>query len=339
MPPASGGLHGSGRIRRQRAARLVIRNLVLVGSLGLAWGLNWPAVRLALNEILPLTFRATGFSIAAIIMFGVILAIGASPTIPRRHWGRLLVVGVLTIVGYNVLSAFAQLTASTSRSAVLSYTMPIWAVLLARVVLGEMFDARRTLGLALGAAGLLALGWPLVVSGQFSRGLVFALLSGVVWAAGSVVLKRWPIDAIPLVIAAWQIALSAILMAGAALAFEGVPQHVPKHLSTWLGLGYNIVIGQAIATTLWFVILTRMPAGVAAIGSLLVPAIGVVSATLILGERPTLSDWLGLSLIVAASATVLLRGRGRERDAPVPPQASTDPLSSSATFEAANHLR
>lgn len=295
----------------------MIRNAALVGLLGLGWGLNWPAVRLALAEIPPWTLRAVGFSAATVLMFGTIFALGLSPAVKRRHWLRLAVVGALSVVAYNLFSAYAQLTASTSRSAVLSYTMPIWAVIGARVVLGEPFDRRRVVGIALGGAGLVALGWPIVQAGAFSIGLVFALLSGVVWAGGSVFLKRFPIEAPPLVVTTWQLALGGVLTTAGMVLVEGLPRALPTLGATWLGLGYNILIGQALATTLWFTILARMPAGIAAVGTLLVPGIGVIGATLILGEHPTPSDWLGLALIVAASATVLLRGGG-------PPAAATE---------------
>jgi drug/metabolite transporter (DMT)-like permease len=43
----------------------------------------------------------------------------------------------------------------------------------------------------------------------------------------------------------------------------------------------------------------------------MVPAVGVVGATLVLGERPSLADWLGLALVMAAAATVILPRSGR----------------------------
>lgn len=283
------------------------RDAGLIAGLGVGWGLNWPALKLALGEIPPWTMRAIGFTCAAILMFSAMRLRGVSVAIPRRHWGRLALVGALSVVTYNLLSAFAQLTASTSRSAVLSYTMPIWAVIFARLFLGEPFDTRRRLGLALGTAGLLALALPLVIRDELSWGLLFAVGSGVVWAAGSTALKRWPIDATPPVVTAWQIALGAIVTVCGALLLDPFPPRIPVRWETWAGLGYNIVVGQVFATTIWFTMLHRMPAGTAAIGSLIVPGIGVIGATLILGERPTLADWIGLALIVAASATVLLR--------------------------------
>ena len=281
--------------------------LALIPLLGLFWGLNWPVVRLCLREIPPWTLRCWGMSLAALLLFGFVLARGGSLRVPRRHWWRLVVVGCLSITAYNVLSAFAQLTASTTRSAVLSYTMPIWAVLFARIVLGEPLDARRMAGLGFGVAGLAALGLPLVQNGQLSWGLLYALMSGIVWAAGSTFLKRFPVDASPLVIAAWQLALGALTTFPVMLLAETVPDPRTFMATTWIAFGLHVVLAQAVATTLWFTILSGLPSGIAAIGSLLVPGIGVLGAAVIIGEHPTPADWIGLALIVAASASVLVR--------------------------------
>lgn len=296
----------------------MIRDILLVAALGISWGFNWPAVRLALVEIPPWTLRAVAFWLATTILVATLLATGRSLRVPREQWWRLALVGALSIAGYNIFSAFAQLTATTSRAAVLSYTMPIWAVVFARFVLGERFDRTRIIGLGLGIAGLVALGWPLLVSGQLSIGLLYAILSGVVWALGSVLLKRWPIGASAPVITAWQMAFAALVMTVGMLIVDGVPRSLPQLPLTYAGLGYNVLIGQALASTLWFTILGLMPAGTASIASLLVPGVGVIGATMILGERPTAADWLGLVLIVAASASVLLGRPARPATDPSP---------------------
>jgi drug/metabolite transporter (DMT)-like permease len=61
---------------------------------------------------------------------------------------------------------------------------------------------------------------------------------------------------------------------------------------------------------LWFDIVRRLPATVAALGILSSPVIGVVSSLLILGEQPTLTDIVGFALMLAASASVLLWPQG-----------------------------
>ena len=298
---------GSPRVRKD--AGRPSRALLLVPLLGLLWGFNWPAVRISLTEIAPWTLRAAGMSFAGLVLVAVALARGVQLTVPRGQWLRLVVAGFLSIAAFNVLLAFAQLAAPTSRAAILTFTMPIWATLLARLVLGEAFDARRLAGLALGIAGLLCLGLPLIAAGQLSFGLMLALFAAVSWALGTIVTKRWPVSAPALTIAAWQLLIGGLVAGVGMLVFEGVP--VPKLLSPRVlaALSFHIVGAQALAYFLWFTVVARLPAGIASLGTLMVPAIGVLGSVLLLGERPTPTDWLGLALVVAASGAIMIPAR------------------------------
>jgi drug/metabolite transporter (DMT)-like permease len=69
---------------------------------------------------------------------------------------------------------------------------------------------------------------------------------------------------------------------------------------------FSGVIGSGISYFLWFDIVRRLPATVAALGILSSPVIGVVSSMLLLGEQPTLTDIIGFALMLGASASVLL---------------------------------
>lgn len=285
------------------------RTLLLVPLLGLLWGFNWPAVRIALTEIAPWTLRAGGMTFAGLTLVAVALLRGQSLFVPRSQWPRLILAGVLTIAAFNVLLAFAQLMAPTSRAAILTFTMPIWATLLARLWLGEALDSRKLLGLALGAAGLAALGLPLILAGGLSFGLWLALAASVSWALGTIVTKRWPVSASALTVAAWQLLIGGIVAGFGMMIFEGMP--VPKLLEsrTLAALTFHILGAQALAYFLWFTVIARLPAGIASLGTLMVPAVGVLGSVLLLGERPSTSDWIGLLLVIAASGTIMLPGR------------------------------
>ena len=249
---------------------------------------------------------------AALALVAVALASGISLRVPAAHWPRLVVAGILSIAAFNILLAFAQLMAPTSRAAILTFTMPVWATLMAWPVLGERFDRPRLIGLGLGIAGLLCLGLPLIKAGQVSPGLALALLASVSWALGTIVTKRWPVGAPTLTIAAWQLLIGGAAAGIGMLVFEGLP--VPKALSppVAVALTFHILGAQALAYFLWFTVIARLPAGIASLGTLMVPAVGALGSVLLLGERPAASDWLGLVLVVAASGAILVspkRGR------------------------------
>jgi drug/metabolite transporter (DMT)-like permease len=66
---------------------------------------------------------------------------------------------------------------------------------------------------------------------------------------------------------------------------------------------------MALGYLIWFDVVARLPSGIAALGTLLVPVVGVSGAMLLLGEHPTAFDLAGLALITAAAAIVLRPAR------------------------------
>jgi drug/metabolite transporter (DMT)-like permease len=293
----------------QEVSRPSGATLATVPLLGLLWGFNWPAVRIALDEIAPWTLRAAGMLCAGLFLIGLALSSGRSLRVPRREWLQLFLTGVLSIAAFNILLAFAQLMAPTSRIAIVTFTMPLWAAVFATLVLKEVLDRGRLLGLALGLAGLLALGWPLLEAGELSFGLLLGLIAGVSWAAGTVLLKRFPISAPAMTIAAWQLLLGGFCALLGMLLFEGLPRVGPLQTDTVVAFAYHVLFAQALAYFLWFEVLPRLPAAAASMGTLMVPAVGVFGSMIFLGERPSPADWLGLVLILAAAATILLKPR------------------------------
>jgi drug/metabolite transporter (DMT)-like permease len=282
------------------------RAALAVPALALLWGLNWPAVTTILAEVSPWTLRCMGMGLGAAMLMLVARATGRSLDVPRAQWLRLACAGLLSVAGFNVLVAFAQLSGSTSRAAIVTFTMPIWTILLARLVLGERLDARRSLALALGVAGLALLAAPILLAGTFPRGVLFSLGAGLSWAAGTVFTKRFPMRADLLATVAWQLWVGALAAGIGMLVFEGWPR--PHWLSpkASVALAYHVLLATALAYFLWFEVIARVPAGVAALGTLLVPVVGVSSAMWLLGERPTATDLGGFALIIAAAATATL---------------------------------
>ncbi|NPD17051.1 DMT family transporter [Xinfangfangia sp. D13-10-4-6] len=296
-------------------------NPVIIILIALCWGLNWPAVRLALHEIPPWTLRVIGMGAGSLFLFSLAALTSRPLRMARADWGVVFLAGFLSITAFNILLSFAQLAAPTSRAVIVTFTMPFWTVLFARIILGERLDQRRRIALAVGGAGLICLGWPLIMAGSFGYGLMLALLAGISWALGTVVLKRFPVTAPPMTVTAWQ------LLAGALAALCGVALFEPAvlregldltalHAPTWGGLAHHILFSQALAYLLWYALLARMPAGRVSLATLPVPAIGSISSVLLLGERPTPADVLGLILLTLGAAIVMLPARQTAKGQP-----------------------
>ena len=276
-----------------------------VPLLAVLWGGNWPAVRILLEELPPWTMRAGGMALGGLCLMVIALASGQSLVVRRSQWVQLAAAGLLSIGGFNILLSFAQLAGPTSRAAIVTYMMPIWTVLLARFLLREPLDERRRLGLLLGVAGLAVLCWPLVRANDFPVGLIYALLAGISWALGAIVVKRFPVDAPAVTTVAWQLMIGAACAAAGMMLFENPTLPAALRPETVVAFAYHVLLSQAIGYVLWIKALSRLPVGTVSLGTLMVPPIGVAGAVLLLGERPTVADLAGLLLMTTAAFVVI----------------------------------
>ena len=132
-----------------------------------------------------------------------------------------------------------------------------------------------------------------------------------VWALATVYQRWMKVTVPPLANATWQLVFGFLFIAAGMFVFEGYPHLWPLHRQPLLALIYIGVLGVGLAHFLWWAIVSRLPTITASIGALLVPVVGVVGSTVILGERPTVTDIVGFVLIFSAAACVLLPPGGR----------------------------
>jgi drug/metabolite transporter (DMT)-like permease len=274
----------------------------------LGWGVTWPMMKIALNEIPPFSMRVSSLMLGVITLTSLSLLQRRSLRIPRlRTLAHLCAASFFNIVAFSVLTPFAQISAATSRVAIVVYTMPIWATLMA--ILGERLNTVRALALALCVAGMSVLIYPLATLG-IPTGILLAVGAAIGWAAGTIYLKWAKIDGDPMAAALWQLVIGVIVIGALLPIVEGSLHLKQAHWGAILAMIFSGVIGSGISYFLWFDIVRRLPATVAALGILSSPVIGVVSSMLILGEQPTLTDIVGFALMLAASASVLLWPQG-----------------------------
>lgn len=293
---------------------------LMLAALCVVWGSTWPIMRIALNEVPPFTMRTISVFVGGIILVAICAIKRRSLRLRgAKTWLHVAIASLLNVASFSVFSTFAQLSAATSRVAILSYTMPIWAVILAWIFLRERPTGLQPVAIGLCAAGLAVLIYPLAATG-IPIGILLALCTGVSWAAGTVYLKWAQLDVDVMAIAAWQVAFSLVVIGACMLVFEGGPALQTAHTDGLVATVLAGVLGTGTAYGLWFSIIRRLPAMTASLGVLGSPVIGVISSVIILGERPTSTDIVGFGLILIACACALLT-----RSAPVLPPAG-EPL-------------
>ncbi len=280
----------------------------LVITIGILWGLNWPAVKFVLHDVPPWTFRAIAFSCGGVILAFIARMSGETLVVPPRDRVAITFASLLTVLGFNIFTAFGQLLTETSKAAIIAFTMPMWAAILSAVFLGEKIGVNKGLSLLLGMSGLAVL----LVSGgaeYISRPAGFLVMLGaaISWAAGTVLMKAHDWQIAPLARSAWLVGLSAPPAVIVALLLEH-PWTLPvPPLSVMAVMAFHVIGPVAICYAAWTLLIARLPASTAAIGTLLIPVVGVLSSSVLLGDQLTAAKLVALALIMASVAFVFVR--------------------------------
>jgi drug/metabolite transporter (DMT)-like permease len=290
--------------------------LVLVAFV---WGYNWVTVKIALEHSNAWDLVALRVAGGAVILFLVLAASGVDLR-PRRIPETVLL-GLLQTSAFLGLVTLAMVAGDAGKTAVLTFTMPFWTLVLARFWLGERLAPGQWKSVVLALLGLLFLLEPWALAG-IGVWKLLAVASGLLWAAATVHTRAMALRA-PLPIlstTAWQMLYGTPLLVLLALvdpgpAIDWTPEFIWAFAFTAIG-------GSAVGWLLWTFVLDRLSASEASLASLANPVIALLAGWLQLGEVPTRSEGIGMGLILVA--LVLLsapswRGRsqrGREETVP-----------------------
>ena len=289
------------------------QGLALLVAITVIWGLNWSAVKLAVDELPALTFSALRLVFAGIGMMAI-CRLGRLPLrVPRRELGPLLVMALFNVTLWHVCAAFGVSFLASGRAAILAFTMPLWAALLAVPMLGERLGWNILAGLAIGLAAvgvLVAPDWRAIAASPV--GIVMMLVAAFSWAAGTVYYKRVRWSMPTAVLTAWHIVIGAVPVAIAALWHDGGFDPGQVSLVGWLSTAFAATLPTLFCQWAWFKIVDIFPAGVASISTLAIPVIGVASGALALHEALG-AEVLGSLVLVIASLCLVLLVPGRRR--------------------------
>jgi drug/metabolite transporter (DMT)-like permease len=295
----------------KEADHLPARLWGLLAALTLAWGFNWTALKLALSEVPPWTFRSICLGFGSLVLFTVLRASGQPFVWPAGQWRRLWLLALLNISAWNILIAFGVKMIASGRAAILAYTMPAIAIPLSVWLLGERLAPAKLAGLALGMVGIALLLWEGFTGiGASPLGSALVLGAAASWALGAVLQKKYPVPLPTGLYTAWIMLLGAVPIALGALLFEDTRWLRTVGPAAIAGTAYNVFIAFAFAHWAWIKLATSVSVAVFSLSMLVIPVVGVFSGVLLLDEHPTWTEYLALLLVLGSLASVLSPPRG-----------------------------
>jgi drug/metabolite transporter (DMT)-like permease len=286
--------------------QLTRKHYFAYGLICLIWGSTWGAIRLLVRDVPPLRAAAIRFFLAAIILLVVAVVRTGSVSLRSREWRALVILGI-TMMGlpYGLLF-WAEYRISSSMTAVLFSTCPLFVALFTPLMTRTRVPRRAVFAMLIGLGGMAALFYTELSFSTYlllGGGAVIGAVISSSWA--SVFAKREIGDVNPVLGTAMQLSVGGVALSIASLTMER------SRVSDWnstsiLALVFLTVFGSVIAFSVYYWLLGKMQAYQLSTINLVVPVVAMAEGALLLRERlPVLM--IAACVLVIASVAVVLR--------------------------------
>ena len=294
---------------------LSLRAWLELGLLALIWGGVFLANRIALDEIGVLTLVAHRTAWAALVLWGVVLAMRLPLPRQPRLWGALVVMGLLNNVLPFSLLNWAQLHIESGLTSIFNAATAIFAVLVATLVFDdERLTLRKGVGVSLGFIGVaVAIGLDnLARFDPRSLAQLAALAATLSYALAGAWARRTLRGLPPQIAAAGMLTASSLMILPTAWIMEG-PFTLALPAPTLVALGFASLIATAGAYLLYYRVLDMAGSGNLLLVTLLIPPFAIGLGALVLGETLAPRAFLGFGLLALGLLVIDGRLAGRLR--------------------------
>ncbi|WP_173923269.1 DMT family transporter [Agromyces sp. Marseille-P2726] len=283
------------------------RGLILFAALGIAWGIPYLFIKVAVGELEPAMVVLGRAGLAALLLLPLAFFRREVAPVVRR-WKPMLAYTVVEIIipWYFLSSAEQRLPSSTA--GLLLATVPLVGVAIA-FIMGrpERLTRLNWLGIVLGMLGVAALvGLDVAGSDLIAVAEVGIVVVG--YALGPAILARWMSDLPGVGVVAVSLAATAVVYVPFVLFTGAWPTAWPSDVVVW-----SIVVLAVVCSALAFLLMVALVSEIGPVKATAItyvnPAVAIVAGVLVLGERVTVWTIVGFALVLLGSYLVTRRRR------------------------------
>ena len=287
-----------------------VQVLLAFGTVYLVWGSTYLAIRIGVAQLPPALFAGVRFLVAGVLMLAYARLRGGGLPSSATDWRNIAVTSLLMLVGANGIVTWGEQWIESNQAALLVATSALWLAGLGTLgPSGERLNGLTVVGLLLGFGGVAVL----VSSGlhrQAAPVLAYAgiSLSPLLWAAGSIWARRFPVAATPIMTAALQTLIAGVVMTGLGLVCGEAARWHPDARSL-MALAFLIVFGSCIAYGAYFWLVHEVTPARLGTYAYVNPAVAVLLGWWVLGEHLNRTQVLGTIVILAGVVIVTFASR------------------------------
>jgi drug/metabolite transporter (DMT)-like permease len=281
------------------------RALALGLIFALIWSSAFTSARIIVEAAPPLMALSLRFFLSGLIGIGIALALGQNFRLSRAQWWAVLIFGICQNALYLGLNFIAMQTVEASLAAIIASSMPLLVAAANWGLFHERLPVMGIAGLVAGFVGVAIIMADRFGGGADALGVTLCLLGAVALTAATLTVKSAASDgANLLMVVGLQLLVGSLALLPPALAFETLSVDWSWQLAA--AFTYTTLLPGLAATFIWFKLVGRIGSTRAATFHFLNPFFGVVIAAVILSERLSLWDVVGVLVITAGILAVQL---------------------------------
>ena len=282
--------------------------------LGAIWSSSFMWIKIAVQEIGPITLVA--FRVLFGLLFGIVVIYIQGIQWPRtlREWTPLLVLGITNIAVPFFLISWGEQSIDSAVAAILDATVPLFTILIAHYLLrDDKMTTPKVLGLLLGFAGVIIL-MSKDIGASFGSILgQLAVIVASAFYAGSAVYARKTTEATRGILRSAGPLVSATLVMGLATFLVESPVEIPQLGITWIALLFLGILGSGVAFIMAYYLIHEIGPTRTSMVTYLFPLGGVILGVAFLNEQLSWQLLVGAALIVLSLIVANLRPQKQER--------------------------
>ena len=282
---------------------------VALASVCFFWGTTYLAIRISIETLPPGFVVCTRFLLSGSILLIAARLRGAH--LPRSRDLRVACITGITVLGIgNAAVVYAEQIIPSGLASLFTILSPFWMVGLEAAMGGEPLHAPALLGMAVGLGGCALLLLPGAGGSHQSMLLGFLIveLGGLGWTVGSLIQRRQPTRAHPIVV-------GAVQQLAAGLVYIPVVLFIPEHAIVFsqrsvLAVLYLVIFGSIVGYSAYIFAMDRLPVAIVSIYSYCNAAVAVFLGWLFFREPFGMREFIGMLIVFAGVAIVKYRTPG-----------------------------
>ena len=283
---------------------------VAFAAICLIWGSTFLAIKVGLASFDPFFYAGARYALATVLTYALARARGVRFEGPLVRWWPAFGVGVLLVAACNGMVFWAETRLDSGFTALLLTTSPVFTALLSPLLVDDPTPrSAGWLGIALGLGGTVLLVGPWRTGDLTLLPAIVAEASVVVWAVGSLWVRRIRESFHPMALAVAQMAAGAVVLL-AISAVRGRALVGPVTGRSLAALAYLVVFGSTVAFAAYFYLLRDWDATRAATSTYVNTVVALVLGVALLGEPVTWGMVFGTAVVFAGVALVLREQHG-----------------------------